>query len=195
MWLKYVNVAVLNYNTSYHTCIGCEHNRLFHGRVSYIVLDLKKVIRPQKIRTTKLQNAEDGLKQTEKIFQDVRTNKSKLITNTQRNMIKKAKASKLKEQQYVYSLQSKADNQGSKSPFTDFRSICPYIAEKALPKNNYLVRKPGTNKTQVLPCIRLLLVTPRKPISELLSTSQECKLDPEVIVKHDDFYARALESE
>ena len=26
LWHKYINIAVLNYNTSYHTSIGCEPN-------------------------------------------------------------------------------------------------------------------------------------------------------------------------
>ena len=30
LWRKYVNIAVLNYNTSYHTSIGCEPSRIFH---------------------------------------------------------------------------------------------------------------------------------------------------------------------
>ena len=63
---------------------------------------------------------------------------------------KKANASKLKEADYVYVLQPKADHQGSKIPFTEFRWIGPYIIEEVLPNNNYSVRKIGTNKTQVL---------------------------------------------
>ena len=47
IWHKYVNIAVLNYNTSYHTGIGCEPNRVFHGRIPYNILDLKLGIRPQ----------------------------------------------------------------------------------------------------------------------------------------------------
>ena len=35
MWHKHVNIAVLNYNTSYHTSIGCEPSRVFHGRILY----------------------------------------------------------------------------------------------------------------------------------------------------------------
>ena len=34
LWHKYVSIAVLNYNTSYHTSIGCEPSRVFHGRFS-----------------------------------------------------------------------------------------------------------------------------------------------------------------
>ena len=41
LWHKYVNIAVLNYNTSYHTSIGCEPSRVFHGRIPYNILDLK----------------------------------------------------------------------------------------------------------------------------------------------------------
>ena len=56
-------------------------------------------------------------------------------------MIKKNKASKVKEQQYVYVQEPKADHQGSKTPFTEFRWIDPYNVEKALPNNNSLVPK------------------------------------------------------
>ena len=59
-----------------------------------------------------------------------------------------------------------------------------------LPNNNYLVRKLGTYKTQVLHRMR-----PRQPIPDVQTTSHEWKLDPEVIKKHDDLYARAWESE
>ena len=46
-WHKYINNAVLNHNTSYHTSIGCEPSRVFHGGIPYNVLDLKLLIRPQ----------------------------------------------------------------------------------------------------------------------------------------------------
>ena len=49
LWHKYVSIAVLNYNTSYHASIGCEPSRVFHGRIPYIILDLKMGNRPQKI--------------------------------------------------------------------------------------------------------------------------------------------------
>ena len=48
LWHKYVSIAVLNYNTSHHTSIGCEPGREFHGRIPYKILDLKRGIRPQK---------------------------------------------------------------------------------------------------------------------------------------------------
>ena len=44
---KYINIAVLNYNTSYHTSFGCEPSQVFHGRIPYNVLDLKLGIRPR----------------------------------------------------------------------------------------------------------------------------------------------------
>ena len=46
LWHKYINIAILKYNTSYHTCIGSEPSRVFHGRILYNVLDLKLGIRP-----------------------------------------------------------------------------------------------------------------------------------------------------
>ena len=95
----------------------------------------------------------------------------------------------------MYVLQPKADHHCGKIPFTEFRCIGPYIVEKALPNNKYLVRKLRTNKTQVLQGMRVRLITPRQPIPDVQSKSQERKPDPEVIIKHDDLYGRAWESD
>ena len=92
-------------------------------------------------------------------------------------------------------MQSKAAHQWSKIPFTDFRWIGPYIIEKVLPNNNYLVRKVGTNKTQILHRMRLRQFTPGQPIPDTPVTPREWQPDPEVIIKHDDLYARAWECE
>ena len=74
LWHKYINIAVLNYNTSYHTSIGCEPSRVFHGRIPYNVLDLKIGIRPQLQPIPTSQIAQEVLGQTEKIHQNVRKN-------------------------------------------------------------------------------------------------------------------------
>ena len=41
LWHKYVSIAVLNYNTSYHASFGCERKRVFHALVPYNILDKK----------------------------------------------------------------------------------------------------------------------------------------------------------
>ena len=71
---KYVNIAVLNYNTSSHTSIDCEPSRAFHGRIPYNILDLKLGICPQQQSSPISQIAQEVLEQTEMIHQDVRKN-------------------------------------------------------------------------------------------------------------------------
>ena len=114
------------------------------------------------------------------------TSNTKLITT-------KANGSKLKEADYVNILQPKADHQGSKILFTEFRGIGPYFIEKVLPKNNYLVRKIGTNKTQVLHRMRMRQFTPHQPPADIPIKPQVNQSDPYVSLKHDDLYARAWE--
>ena len=63
LWHKYVNIAILSYNTSYHRNIGCERSRVFHGRLPYDVLDLKLGIRPQQQPIPTSQIAQDVLEQ------------------------------------------------------------------------------------------------------------------------------------
>ena len=74
LWHKYISIAVLNYSTSYHSSIGSEPSRVFHGRIPYKILDIKMGIRPQKIPSPDSEIAEDVFEQTEIILQDVRRN-------------------------------------------------------------------------------------------------------------------------
>ena len=180
-WHKYINNAVLNYNTSYHTSIGCEPSRVFHGRIPYNVLDLILENRPQQQPIPTSQIAQEVLEQTEMIHQYVRKNIMQAYIEYKAYYHKKANASKLKEADYVYILQPKADHQSSKIPFTEIQWIGPYVIEKVLPNNNYLVRKIGTNKMQVLHRMRMRQFTPRQPPADIAVKPQEYKSDPDSI--------------
>ena len=195
LWHKYISIAVHKYNTSYHSSIGCEPSRVFHGRIPYNILDIKLGIRPQKIPAPDSEIAQDVLEQTETIFQDVRRNAMPAYIKYKAYYDKKANATKLKQSDYMYILQPKADHQGSKIPFTDFRCIGPYTVEKVLPNNNYVVRKIGTKKTQILHRMRLRQFTTRQLILDIPVTPRERQPDPEIIIKHDELYARAWECE
>ena len=146
---------------------------MFHGRIPYNILDLKMGIRPQKISFPDSEIAQDVLEQTTMIFQDVRRNAMQAYIKYKAFYDKKVNASKLKQSEYVYTLQPKLDHQGSKIPFTDFRWIGPYIIEKVLPNNNYLVRKIGTNKTQILHRMRPRQFTPHQTIPDTLVTPRD----------------------
>ena len=87
-------------------------------------------IRPQEIPPPDSHIAQDVLEQTETIFQDVHKNTMQAYIKYKAYYDRKANASKLKKANYVFILQLKADHQGSKIPFTDFRWIGPYIIEK-----------------------------------------------------------------
>ena len=69
LWHKYVSIAVLILNTSYHTKIGCEPSRVFHGRIPYNILHIKLGIRPQQATIPTLRIALDVLHQTQMIYQ------------------------------------------------------------------------------------------------------------------------------
>ena len=69
----------------------------------------------------------------------------------------------------------------------------PYVVEKVLPNNNYLVRKIGTDKTQVLHRMRMRQFTPRQPPADIRVNPHQYKPDPEVSINHDDLYAREWE--
>ena len=78
----------------------------------------------------------------------------------------KAKAAPHKEKEYCYVFQLKADHQGSKIPFRDYRWVGPFIVQKVLPNENYIVRWRNTNKIQKLPRIRLEKFVSNQPLED-----------------------------
>ena len=95
--------------TSYHTSIASEPSRVIHDCIPYNFLDLKLGIRTQQQPIPTSQIAQDGLDQTEMIYQDVRKNAMQGYIKNKAYYDKKAKTSRLKEAQYVYVLHLKAD--------------------------------------------------------------------------------------
>ena len=61
LWHKKVSIAVLSYNTSYHTSISCEPSRAFHGRIPYSFWNLKLENRPQQAPIPTSQFAQEFL--------------------------------------------------------------------------------------------------------------------------------------
>ena len=89
LWLKYISIAVLNYNTSYHSSIRCKPSRVFHGRIPYKILDLKMDIRPQKIPLQVRKMHKTSLNRQRRFSKTSGKKLCKLISNTKRIMIKK----------------------------------------------------------------------------------------------------------
>ena len=103
-------------------------------------MDIKLGIRRQQALILTSQIAQDVLDQTLMIYQDVRRDATHAYIKYKAHYDKKANTSKLKEAEYVYVLQPKADHRGSKILFTEYRWVGPFIIEKMLPNNKYLVR-------------------------------------------------------
>ena len=96
LWHKYISIAVLNYNTSYHPSIGFEPSRVFHGRLPYNILVLKLAFHSQKNSSPDSEIAQDVLEQTKIIFQASAEMPCKLLSNTKHIMIKKPMPQNLK---------------------------------------------------------------------------------------------------
>ena len=82
----------------------------------------------------------------------------------------------------------------SKIPFRDFRWIEPYLVERVLLNNNYIVRKLNTNKSQILHRIRFRKYNPEKPPEDNYSETQ-WQTDDNIVVPQDDLYTIAWEAE
>ena len=193
-WHKYLPIAILNYNTTYHSSIDCERSRAFHGRVSHNILDHKLGLRfnPNIAPTTDF--AEELLRRTKILYDKTKKNVMQSYIKYKKYYDKKAKASPLKEKDYCFLLQPKTDHQRSEIPFRDFRWIGPYFVEKVLPNNIYIVRKLNTNKTQILHRIRLRKNNPEKPPEDNYQEAR-WQIDDNIVVPQGDLYIIAWEAE
>ena len=123
LWHKYVSIAVLNYNTSCHTSIGCEPSRVFHGSIPYNILDLKLGIRPEQPPVLTSQIAYDILYQTETIHQEDRKNAMQAYIKYKAYYDKKANSSRLKKQFLYTSYNRKRIIKGVKFPSGNFGGL------------------------------------------------------------------------
>ena len=177
-WHKKFPLAVLNHNTSYHASIGCEPTRVFHGRVPYNMLDHNLGNNPKEQITPTTEFAEEIQNRQKLLVDKTKLNIMQAYAKYKEYYDRKAKAAPLKENDYCFVLQPKADHQGSKIPFRDCRWVGPFIVQKVLPNENHIVRRLNTNKTQFLHRIRLKKFIPNRlrKISEMSACSQMSKL-------------------
>ena len=140
-WPKYLPIAILNYSIAYHSSINCQPSRMFHGRVPHNFLDHKLGLRfnPNIAPTTDF--AQELLRRTKFLYDKTEKNVIHLYIKYKKySDKKKAKTSPLKQKDYCFILQPKADYQWSKTSHRDFRWFGPHLVEKVLPNNNYIVR-------------------------------------------------------
>ena len=189
-WHKYLPIAIVNYNTTYHSSIDCDSSRVFHGRVPHNLLDHKLGLRFNPNIAPNPHFAEELLRRTKILYDKTKKNVMHSYINYKRYYDKEAKASPLNGKDYFYILQPKADHQGSKIPFRDFRCIGPYLVEKVLPNNNYFVRKLNTNKTQILHRILLRNCNPEQPPEDNYQETR-WQIDDNIVVPQDDLYTIA----
>ena len=106
---------------------------------------------------------------------------------------RKAEAAPLTQNDYCFVMQPKADHQGSKIPFREFRWIGPHIIEKVLPIDNYIVRNLSSNKTLILHRIRLRKYEPNTDL-QYVRLEGNLQPDDEIIIPQDDFYVITCET-
>ena len=192
-WHKYLPIAVLSHNTSYHASIGCEPTRTFHGRIPYNVLDHKLGNNPNQ-----------QINPTTEFAEEIQNRAKILIDKTKHNIMqsyikykgyynRKAKAAPLKENDCCFVLQPKADHQRSKIPFRDYRWVWPFIVQKVLPNENYIVRRINTNKTQIFHRIGSKKFVPNHPL-EYNFREQRLQPDEEIVIPQDDLYTKTWET-
>ena len=193
-WHKYLPLAVLNYNTTYHSSIGCEPSKVFHGRIPYNVLDHKLGNNPNREFAPTTEFAEELQQRTKVLIDQTKKNIMQSYLKYKEYYDRKAKAAPLSEKDFCFILQPKADNQGSKIPFRDYRWIGPYVIEKVLPNDNYIVRRLNTNKTQILHRIRLKKFVPNTPLEDKYS-KEKLQPDDEIVIPQDDLYTISWEAD
>ena len=132
MWQKYVQIAFINYNTSYHESLGCEPTTVFHGRILYKILDIKLGLKPEWKKDNNEDLTHELQKQIAEVHQAAKDNLLESYLKYKQYYDKKAIATSLKVNEYCYVLNPKADNQSMKFFFKDCIWTGPYVVVKVL---------------------------------------------------------------
>ena len=194
MWHQFVPTATLNYNTTYHSAIGCEPSRVFHGRIPYNVLDLKFGLKQNQQPNPTTDIGKEVVQKTRMIHESVSKHLLHSYIRYKQYYDRKAAAHPLVTNDYCYALHPQANTQGTKLPFREYLWTGPFVVVKTLPNNNYLIRKLQTNKTQILHRIRLKPCPTRNRLPDIQVQTKDFQPDNGVEILHDDLYALAWQS-
>ena len=194
MWHQFVPTATLNYNTTYHSAIGCEPSRVFHGRIPYNVLELKFGLKQNQKTNPTTDIGEEVVQKTRMIHESVSKHLLHSYIRYKQYYDKKAAAHPLTANDYCYALHPQANNQGSKLSFREFLWTGPFVIVKTLPNKNYLIRKLQTNKTQILHRIRLKPCPTKDRLPDIQVQTKDFQQYNDVEILHDDLYALAWQS-
>ena len=178
-WDRYVNLAVMAHNTTYHQTLKCSPTEVFHGRVPYNALDLKfsNPLNPPR-------NAVDAKTLVDNLnakFKETHTNIIRAFHKYKSYYDRKAQASPLKVNDFVFLLNPKIGQQSEKIPFISFKWEGPYKVIKVLSQSNYIIRKIGTFPTQCVHRMRLRPFVPHDPIEDIHDDASRHYSDPDAI--------------
>ena len=135
--------------------------------------------------------AEEMLQQTRQILNQSQQALMQAYVRHKRYYDRKASANPLEVNDYCYALHPKAHSQATKLPFREYLWTGPFIVVKALPNNNYLIRKLQTNLTQILHRIRLRPFASSHKLPDISVSPKDFQQETEVIIQHDDLFAMA----
>ena len=184
-WDKYVNLVVMAHNTTYHQSLKCTPSEVFHGRVPFNALDLK-FSNPLQNRTqdTDLTKLVD---QVNEKYKQVNDNILQAYHKYKRYYDRKAQASPLKVNDFVFLLNPKITDQSDKIAFNHFKWEGPFKVVKVLTNFNYIVRQIGTSRTQCVHRMRLRPFIPNAPIHDIEEDPNLFYADPEAFDDQDLF--------
>ena len=192
-WHKFLPLAVLNHNTTYLATLGCEPTRVFHGRIPHNILDFKLGYNPNPRFQPQTEVAEEVQRRIALHHDQTKKNIMQSYPKYKAYYDRKAKAAPLASGDYCFFLNPKADTQATKIPFREFRWVGPYKVENVLSNNNYIVRRLGTNKTQLLHRIRLRIYIPQAPLADNFVRETDWQKEDTVIAQ-DDLYTHTWDT-
>ena len=184
-------MAVLNHNATYHASLGCEPSRVFNGRIPHNILYYKIGYNPNPRCQAQTDIAEKFHKRLRILLDQAKKNIVQSYLKYKAYYDRNAKAAPLETTDYCYILYPKPDTQATEILFREFRWCGPYKVEKVLPNKNYIVRRLGTNETQLLHRIRLRKVNPQAQLADILVSESGWQKDHQIPMAIYDLYAQS----
>ena len=120
-WHKFLPLAVLNHNTTYHATLGCEPTRVFHGRIPHNIVDFKLGYNPNPRYQPQSGVAEEVQRRIALLHDQTKRNIMQSYLKYKAYYDRKATAAPLTTEDYCFILNPKADTQATKISFREFR--------------------------------------------------------------------------